>query len=303
MTTIFVSILNFNSKAHTLACLSSLAGSKTKDISLTVIVRDNASEEPFSLEGDYPFPVSVFYNKVNNGFAGGHNENITYALSLGADAVLLLNNDATVAGDTIEILNTVCVSDPSIGAAVPKIYFAKGHEYHKDRYAQKDLGTVIWYAGGIMDWRNILGKNKGVDEVDKGQYDTQEKTALFTGCCVLIKKEVFEKVGLFDEKYFLYYEDSDFAQRMKEMKFVTMYTPKAIAWHANASSGGGSGSELQDYYISRNRLLFGMRYAPVRARAALIRESAKLLFAGRQWQRQGVFDYYRKKFGRGSYPV
>ena len=70
-----------------------------------------------------------------------------------------------------------------------------------------------------MDWKNVIGFHKGVDEIDKNQFNKIQETEIATGCCMLVKKEVFEKVGLFDEKYFLYYEDADFSQRVKQKCF------------------------------------------------------------------------------------
>jgi len=118
---------------------------------------------------------------------------------------------------------------------------------------------------------------------------------------MIISREVLEKVGLFDEKYFLYYEDNDLSQRAKKQGFKIIYQPKAILWHLNAGSTGGSGSILHDYYITRNRLLFGFKFTSMRARLALVRESIKLMFLGRAWQRKGALDFYLGKFGRGSY--
>jgi GT2 family glycosyltransferase len=118
-----------------------------------------------------------------------------------------------------------------------------------------------------------------------------------------VKKEVFEKVGFLNEKYFLYYEDNEYSQRVKRTGYKVVYTPKAVLWHKNAGSAGGSGSNLQDYYITRNRLLFGLAYAPLKARLALLRESFKLLIAGRYWQKRGVLDFYLRKFNKGSYKI
>lgn len=154
-----------------------------------------------------------------------------------------------------------------------------------------------------MDWDNINGSHRGVDEVDKGQYDTPSSTDLLTGCCVLFPRQILEKTNGFDEKYFLYYEDADINERIKRMGFTIWYQPTAVLWHINAGATGGSGSVLQDYFISRNRMLFGMRYARLRTRIALVRESISLFRKGREWQKIGVRDYYRGKFGRGSYPV
>lgn len=152
-----------------------------------------------------------------------------------------------------------------------------------------------------MDWKNVLGRHRGVDEVDSGQFDTTEETDFATGCCMLFSSAGIQKIGLFDEKYFLYYEDSDLNERMKRRNFKILYAPKAVLWHKNAGSTGGSGSTLHDYYISRNRMLFGMRYAPWRSKFALFKESIRLLARGRVWQKAGIRDYYKGRFGKGSY--
>jgi hypothetical protein len=142
-----------------------------------------------------------------------------------------------------------------------------------------------------------------VDEVDHQQYEKVEETEIATGCCMLIRKEVFRKVGLFEDKYFLYYEDSDLCMRVKRKGFKILYVPSSIIWHKNAGSAGGSGSQLQDYYITRNRLLFGSKFAPIRSKIALFKESLRLLFSGRRWQKQGVVDFYLGRLGKGNYSV
>ena len=82
-----------------------------------------------------------------------------------------------------------------------------------------------------------------------------------------------------------------------------MFQPESVVWHKNAQSAGGSGSFLQDYYITRNRLLFGLKFVSFRQKAALIKESFKLLAKGRKWQKKGVMDFYLGRLGKGSYPV
>jgi len=152
-----------------------------------------------------------------------------------------------------------------------------------------------------MDWKNVLASHVGVDEVDHGQFERLEKTDFASGCCEMIKREVFEKIGLFDEKYFLYYEDNDLSQRAKKAGFGIYYQPKSILWHMNAGSTGGSGSQLQDYYITRNRLLFGFKYTSSKTKLALIRESFRIMLNGRPAQKRGALDFYLGKFGKGSY--
>jgi len=305
MKQIFVSIINFNGTSNTLECLLSLDKMNSKNFKISVVVIDNASKQKFKSQKSKvkSKEVKIIRSEKNLGFSGGQNMGIRYALENGADYVLILNNDTVVDRNLIEELLNAAQKDKNIGIVVPKIYFASGFEFHKDRYSQNDLGKVFWYAGGEMDWGNVIGYHRGVDEVDMGQYDQIEKTDFASGCCMLVKREVFEKVGSFDEKFFLYYEDSDLCERIRKAGYSIMYSPKAILWHKNAGSAGGSGSELQDYYITRNRLLFGIRYAPFRSELALVKESMTLLAKGRYWQRRGVLDFYFMRFGKGSFKI
>jgi GT2 family glycosyltransferase len=301
---VVISLLNYNGKKNTLDCLESLRNIIIDNFKLTIVVVDNASTDGSqSAISNFQFSIfnlKIILNKNNLGFAGGHNTVIEYALKNSADYVLILNNDTYVDNNfLIELLKTADKNN-NAGIFVPKIYFAPGSEFHKDKYSKNEIGKVLWYAGGKMDWKNIIGQHRGVDEVDKGQFNKTEETELATGCCMLIKKEVFEKIGGFDDKYFLYYEDADLSIRAKKKGFKIIYVPSSVIWHKNAGSTGGSGSTLQDYYITRNRLIFGFRYAPIRSKLALFRESLSLFFKGRQWQKRGVMDFYLGKLGKGS---
>lgn len=259
--------------------LASLRQGKTGGIELKEIVVDNS--------------------RANLGFTGGNNQGIRQALKWGADAVWLLNDDVKVEKNALLEL-TKTIDDQGVGVSVPKIYFYPGFEFHKGRYSKKELGKVIWYAGGKVDWDNVIGVHFGVDEVDSGQIDRKDEVEFATGCSMMINRRALEKVGLLDEKYFMYLEDLDYSVRIKRAGFKIRYQPRAIIWHKNAQSSG-VGSGLNDYFFTRNRLLFGMTYAPVRTKFALIRESGRLALEGRKWQRQGVVDFYLRKFGQGSW--
>ncbi len=303
MTKVFIVILNFNEWQDTIECVKSLNKIKPDGkFEVEVLVIDNASSNDSveKLNGQLS-SATLLKNPKNLGFSGGCNEGARYALKNGANYVVFLNNDTIVEPNFIsELLSATKNED--VGAAVPKIYFERGYEFHKSRYKKDELGKVIWYAGGKMDWDNLIGKNIGVDEVDQGQFDIKMETDLATGCCFMIRSDVLENVGLFDDRYFLYYEDADFSQRMRRAGYKIIYEPDAKVWHKNAESSG-VGSDLHDYYITRNRLLFGMSYAPFRTKAALIRESFNLIRTGRKWQKKGVVDFYLRRFGRGSFEI
>lgn len=302
MRKIYISVLNFNNRENTIECLKSLQKVNFGNYEVNVVVEDNASSEALRItEKDFKdLNLKIIYNKENLGFSGGHNVGIKYALSKNADYIVILNNDILLDKNFLqELVETAEKKDA--GIVCSKIYFAPGFEFHKGKYSEKELGKVFWYAGGLIDWANVIAKHRGVDEVDKGQYDVEEETDFATGCCMMVRANVFKKIGLLDDSYFLYYEDSDFSQRAKLSGFKIYYSPKSILWHKNAASAGGPGSPLQDYFITRNRLVFGIKYAPFRAKLALIRESIETVFKGRKFQRKGIIDFYLRRLGKGSY--
>ena len=303
MVKVFIVILNFNGWQNTAECLKSILNLDVpRGVTVEPIVIDNASSDSSIRKIKEEFPKLIMIeNQTNMGFTGGNNEGMRFALAGGADLVMLLNNDTIVHSDLVKNLLEPLDHD-NVGGVVPKIYFEKGYEFHKNRYKDQERGKAIWYAGGKMDWENLIGENIGVDEVDHGQFNVRTETELATGCCFLIRSDVLKNVGMFDDRYFLYYEDADLSERIKKAGYKILYEPKAILWHKNAESSG-VGSELHDYYITRNRLLFGMKYASIRTKVALVRESLKLLRTGRKWQRKGVRDFYLRRFGRGSFPV
>lgn len=302
MKKVFVVVLHYKGKEFTRQCLLSLNKAKTDSFSFQTIVVDNGFLESIDdLKKEFSDKIFIS-NKENLGFAEGNNVGIRYALKHGADYVMLLNNDTLVDSQMIVQLIKVGESDKKIGVLGPKIYFAPGYEFHKERYKPDEQGKVLWYAGGIIDWDNILASHRGVDEVDKGQYDKQIETDFVSGCAMLVKKEVLEKIGLLDKRYFLYLEDNDFCQRAKRAGFKVIYSPKACLWHLNAGSSE-VGGPLHDYYLARNRMLFGFRYAPLKTKFALTRESFRLLVNGRKWQKKGIRDFYLRKFGKGSYKI
>jgi hypothetical protein len=119
---------------------------------------------------------------------------------------------------------------------------------------------------------------------------------------MMIKRQAMQQLHGFDDRYFMYLEDADICIRARRLGYQLWYIPKAQIWHVNAGSSG-SGSNLHDYFLTRNRLLFGYQYAPLRTKFALFRESLRMLLTARDWQKQGIIDYYKRKLRWGSYPI
>ncbi|MEK7155035.1 MAG: glycosyltransferase family 2 protein [Patescibacteria group bacterium] len=268
------------------------------------IVVDNGSIH----EAEFP-GVEVVQNGENLGFAGGYNRGLRYAVAGGADYILIINNDTLIPDkNLLTKLVESLEKHPDWGVVSPKIWFAPGYEFHKERYTKKEAGKVIWYAGGKFDWNNLWSVHRGIDEVDTGKYDGVEETGFVSGCCFLVRREVLEKVGYFDEGLFAYYEDNDLMQRIKRAGWRCGYDGRVGIYH-KVSRTAGIGSETADYYLARNKHIFAMRYASMRTKLAVVREGLRLLITGRPMQKRGVRDFWRGKRGglkrelAGKWPI
>lgn len=289
-------ILEYQNPEMTLETIASLKTALLpRGVANRIVVVDNSPLPDGSLKKALKRQpdIKLITTLKNTGFAGGNNRGIKYGLRHGADYFLLINNDVSVDKDFLRQLFRA-----KADLAVPKIYFAKGYEYHKDRYQPGERGKVLWYAGGGFDWANVFGRHFGVDEVDRGQYDRQKQVDFANFCCVLINKAVFKKIGLLDPAYFLYWEDADFSRRAQIAGFKQLFVPLSRIWHKNSGSSG-SGSTLHDYYLTRNRLLFGFRYVPLKIKLALLCQSLKQLISGRPGEKRGVIDFYLHRLGKG----
>ena len=285
--------------------LLNVAKLDTHGLDVTCLIVDNGSMDGTKEElKTYKLPnmnYKFIYNNSNLGFAGGNNVGIKYALQNKFDYIILMNNDLILPSDLVTKLVLFMSKNKKVGLASPKMYFANGYEFHKDRYSKEELGKVIWYAGGIIDWDNIYSSHRGVDEVDRGQYDQVDNTEVANGACLIIRSEVFDKIGLLDGSLFLYWEDADFSLRAKRFGYEVKYFPDTCLWHKVSMSAGGSGGFTNDYFLTRNRLYFAMRYAKVRTKIAVLKDTMKLAIYGREWQKIGARDALLGKKGIGSW--
>ena len=306
MDKIAIIVLNWKQPKLTIETVESILKTKQKNQTFHIYIIDNGSRdnsfEQFQKNFGKHKNVSILNTDSNLGYVGGNNFGINAALKENFDWILLINNDVLVDENFLDEMINACKKNTKIKILGPKIYFAPGHEYHKDRYKKNELGKVIWSVGGNIDWNNIIGSNIGIDEVDHGQYNqTQYNLDFISGCCMLVKADLFKEIGLLDEKYFMYLEDADFCVRARNSGHQNAYIPSSVIWPINAGSSS-SGSELHNYFLTRNRLLFGYKYASTRTKFALFRESIKILVLSKSiWQKKAIVDYYIKKLGKGSW--
>lgn len=194
------------------------------------------------------YPVTQFKHlrsEGNIGVAAGNNVGIKQALADGCDHVLLLNNDIeTEQKDAIEKIVTRCDTKGE-KLAVPKIF------YYDTR--------KLWMAGGYMDTWRALGVHCGYKKADAPKYNKAKYITYAPTCFMIIAKEVFEKVGYMDEKYFAYYDDTDFVLRATRAGYKLYYEPEVNILHKVSFSGGGDISPFYIYYSNRNKIYFARK--------------------------------------------
>jgi len=240
-------ILNWNTAADTLACVDSIHAIDNPNLS--VIIIDNASTDSSwekLRQVASTTDITLIQSGANLGYAGGNNVGIRAALDWQADYIWILNPDTTVDPRCLNELLKAAEEHPRAGIFVPKILY-------------KDRPRTIWYAGGDYDLMRAQTNHWGLGAEDEGRFDyTSCKVTFATGCSLFVRRNVFEQIGLLDERYFLYWEDTQFSGKALRAGYDICYVPAARVWHQlMASSGQHDGrSPTYDYYTLRNRLWY-----------------------------------------------
>ena len=249
MKSLWTVVLNWNGIADTLALIATLDRCRVpQGWSSRVLVVDNGSSDGSveRLAALHP-QVEVLALGENLRFAGGNNAGLERALGRGADAVMLLNNDTEADPALLERLVLALEQDPAAAAAAPLIYLT----------APRDR---IWYAGGRC-WVGLgHASHRGLFAHDRGQYREVEATGYVSGCCLLARREAWERVGLLDERYHIYAEDADWSLRARAQGFRLLFVPTARLWH-KVSASAGAASPWKIYQRLRANLVLFARHA------------------------------------------
>lgn len=233
--------INYNGADVTCALLESLRKITYPNIEI-IVVDNHSKEDPGVIKERYP-EIRLIRNKNNNGFAGGNNVGFKAAKG---KYFLMLNNDTEVAPDFMEPLVSKLESDPGAGAATAKLIY-----YHSDGRIQFAGSTSI---------NPISGRNKyiGQHEKDNGQYNHCCCTPYGHGAAMMIPRKVIQEVGLMPEMYFLYYEELDFCERIKDAGYSIWFVGNSNVFHKESATVGKL-NPMKIYYLTRNRLLFMRR--------------------------------------------
>jgi GT2 family glycosyltransferase len=191
--------------------------------------------------------LRVIANPDNLGVAEGNNQGIRAAIVEGCELILLINNDTAFDKDLIEGL-VAGLEEQKCDMVCPKML------YH-------DQPDRIWAAGG--EFQPLLGYRAihfGDGAIDRGQFDVVRHVTYSPTCCVLIRAEVFDHVGLMDSRYFVYGDDADFMYRAMKSGKVLIYLPQHRLLHKVGYLTGGEDSPFAIHYGTRNRLFFLLKH-------------------------------------------
>jgi len=298
-----VLVLHWRGMEKTRRCLTSLRATSYQNSHVLLVANGSPNGDSAQLATEFP-EVEVLTLDRNYGFAGGCNRGMEKALADQADFIWLLNNDAIAKPESIEHLVKAAIANPEAGALGAIVL-----EGHSSTAEEAGLGEINFKKA--KTYLRKTGQDKSGSQTSSKQEKGLYSCSWLSGSNLLLRSSALSKVGLFDERYYLYFEDVELCKRLTDAGFKCLLVPGSTIEHeGNASTQGGL-SLWRSYYHSRNRLLFFMQYCspsqrpiallsiwghfikhcftlPLRGKAGRARLKAEWL---------GLNDYYSKRLG------
>jgi hypothetical protein len=241
-------VLNWNGLDDTVRCVESLAAIDYSE--LGVIVVDNGSRVFERGRVTKAFAQAVIIeNDKNLGYCGGNNVAIDAALEAGADWIWILNNDVVVEEGALGAMLDCVDHSPRVAAVGGKVFYA-------------DRPGVLWMTWGRITWLQSLIDIVGQDCVDGPAYDGKRAVAWLPGCSLMMRADALREIGGFDDNFFAYHEDVDWAARARRHGWELWYTSAARVDHRVHSSSGGESDYggFRKYLSARNSILYARRH-------------------------------------------
>jgi len=254
-------VVNWKLKERTAQCLHSLEQS---EYPCHILVVDNGSGDGSIEYIQERFPaVETLALPANLGFGRACNVAIRRAMQqTDCEFIFLLNNDAVIHPLALGRLVEMAQKNPQAGVLGPKIYYQD----------QSDGSSSyrIWYAGARQRWGILAAADTGRGQVDHGQFDQTRQVDYVFGAAMLIRRSMLERIGLFDESFFLYLEDLDVCIRARQAGFSLLFVPQARAWHVGFASTSQNPALRRYHYIRSTVLFLRKHVSPVFILPALV---------------------------------
>ena len=217
-------VLNWNGRDLTLDCLSSLEKVIYPNVKIHIIDNGSSDNSVVSIRNKFP-DYEIIELAENHGFAKGNNTGFQ-SVKQKADYTIFLNNDTIVDPNFIDPLVNELEAISNVKQTAPKIFYEDKKEY-------------IWFAGGIISlWTGVI-RHSGIRKKDSSKFSQKRKIDYATGCCVCMRTEDFESIGMFDETFLLYGEDVDLSLRFSNQGGEILFVPESKIWHKVSASLGG----------------------------------------------------------------
>jgi len=241
-------VLNWNNPSDTVECVTGLRQSLYPNLQILVVDNGSTDDSIAVLAERFP-DLELIQTGKNLGYSGGNNIGIKCALSEGADYVFLVNNDVTIAPETISHLVRIAENDHATGATGALVFW------------QSEPDT-LYAAYGVVDYSEAIVKLKGRNCRDVSRYDAPRAVDWVLGCAILLRRDAVERIGTFDESFFAYHDEVDWCTRAREAGYRIMLVPEARVWHkGQASTGGERYASAKRYFVGRNSVLFAKKHA------------------------------------------
>lgn len=293
---VFVAVLHYTGADNTRACLRSVKKLNYKDFE--VLVTDNCSPDGSGKLIAQEFPECHHLSLPDNlGFAGGSNAGINWCIERGADWVWILNNDTEVDPSSLGNLVEVAERENQAGIIGAAILTPSATGYSRSGTGSIDFNKAKTFERGQVD--------------DNAQ---SIECQWVSGCNMLVRASAFKEMNGFDERFFLYFEDTDLCWRMNQAGWKCLFVPSARINHEGGASTQGKLAVWRSYYYTRNRFLFFMKNRTGLAAlptllsiySHLARHCLVLPFRGENGRRQlkaellGLKDYLNGSFGKAT---
>lgn len=236
-------LVNYNGKRYNDKCITSILKSEGRE-QIQVVVVDNASTDGSleTLRENWGADEQVYIISLdqNFGFSKANNVGIKWAVERGYRYIMLLNNDTEIERQTVHRM--LDCHRRTKGVVVPRILYA-------------DEPDRIWYAGGFFSPVIRKAMPRGMGQKDEGQYSKEEYCTFANGCCMLLSEEIISRTGVLDERFFLYYEDTEYSMRAAENNIKIVYCGSAVVYHKVNGASKGNENPSNAYFITRNWLM------------------------------------------------
>lgn len=299
-------VLHWRGIEKTRQCLQSLASLDYPSYSILLVDNGSETHDGQSLKQEFP-QIELLRLQSNHGFAGGCNRGMEQALKTPTAYIWLLNNDALAHAENLKMLTGALKSRPDAGAAAALVLEGQVTGREDSRKIATGLGKIDFVKAKTY----LKPLPEGKSELSASPYITCDWV---TGSNLLLKTSVLKQVGLFDERYFLYFEDVDLCFRIRQAGYTCLLVTSTMIEHEGSASTQGGLSLWRAYYHTRNRLLFFSKNAPPHLKplglaavnSHILKHCLTLPWRGPDARAKlrveldGLKDFYAGKFGRAN---